>query len=162
MADFKKRFESRKQEWATPDVLFATLSVEFKFDVDLAADRYNTKCQVFFDEQADALVQEWNGVCWLNPPFGDKKHKLIGWIRKSWRETQKDGCTVVMLIPARTNTKWWHDYCMRAHEVRFICGRPRFGNSDHGLPLPLAIVVFKKHQGNTKFSSLFYGQQKEI
>jgi len=58
-----------------------------------------------------------------------------------------------MLIPARTNTVWWHDYCMKAKEIRFIKGRPKFGDAKHGLPQPLAIVIFAKHYGETKFSS---------
>jgi len=93
----------------------------------------------------------------VNPPYGKKgPEKLAKWVEKAYFESQqKDTCVVVMLLPARTNTQWWHKYCMNAYEIKFICGRPKFGNAKHGLPWPLAIVVFKKHTGLTNISSLF-------
>lgn len=155
MADFNKRFVSNKQEWVTPDILYCPLQKEFCFQIDLAADQNNTKCSVYFDQQLNSLNQIWNGICWLNPPYGNTKYKLVDWVKKADKESNKDNCIIVMLIPARTNTKWWHEYCMNAAEIRFICGRPKFGNADYGLPLPLAVVIFKKHNGSTIYSSLF-------
>lgn len=149
MAGFNKKFDSAKQEWETPQSLFDKLNEEFFFEFDLAADVTNAKCEKFYDESVDALTQEWEGVCWLNPPYGSKKHKLVDWIKKAYC----GDAVVVMLIPARTNTRWWKDYCMNAKEVRFICGRPKFGDATHGLPQPLALVIFGKHEGETKFSS---------
>jgi len=102
------------------------------------------------------MEKTWEGICWLNPPYGDTKYRLDKWIKKAYKESQTDACTVVMLIPARTNTKWFHKYCMDAFEIKFICGRPKFGDAEHGLPLPLAIVIFKNHNGDTRFSSLYY------
>ena len=143
MAGFATKFESRKQEWTTPQDMWDQLNSEFHFSIDLAADGENTKCTSYYSKESDALRQEWNGVGWLNPPYGDGISKLSKWVQKAFDETRKPGCTVVMLIPARTNTRWWHQYCMQAAEIRFINGRPKFGNAAHGLPQPLALIVFR-------------------
>ena len=154
MANFFGKFNSAKQEWATPQSLFDKLNDEFHFTIDLAADETNHKCEKYFSKEDDALRQDWSGYTgWINPPYGSNKSKLQDWIKKAHYEAEENGCTVVMLIPARTNTKWWHRYCMQAAEVRFLCGRPKFGNANHGLPQPLAIIVFQKHSGETKFLS---------
>jgi phage N-6-adenine-methyltransferase len=147
MAFFKTKFESHKQEWETPADLFEPLHREFQFTIDLAADKTNAKCDRYYDASIDALAQAWEGTCWLNPPYGAKQHKLSDWVKKAYLESQKPGCTVVMLIPARTNTRWWHDYCMQAAEIRFLNGRPKFGDATHGLPQPLALLVFRRHRG---------------
>jgi len=153
MAFFKTKFESHKQEWETPASLFDCLNQEFGFTLDLAADATNAKCSVYYTIENDALKASWSGVCWLNPPYGARQHKLSDWVRKAFQETQKPDCTVVMLIPARTNTRWWHDYCMKAAEIRFINGRPKFGDAKHGLPQPLALIVFRVHTGQPVLSS---------
>ncbi len=153
MANFDEKFESNNQDWETPQDLFDTLNSEFKFDTDLAATDKNKKCMAYYSISEDALKRQWKGVCWLNPPYGSKDYKLKDWVKKSWQESKKDGCIVVLLIPARTNTGWWHDYCMHASEIRFIKGRPKFNNSDHGLPQPLAIVIFKKETSMTILKS---------
>jgi phage N-6-adenine-methyltransferase len=155
MANFFGKFNSNKQEWETPLSLFKKLDDEFHFNFDLAADNENKKCENFFNENDNALDKSWSGVCWLNPPYGNAEYKLENWIKKAFEETKHNDCVVVMLVPARTNTRWWHNYCMKSAEIKFICGRPKFGDAKHGLPQPLAVVVFKKHQGNTLFSSLF-------
>ena len=163
MADFKQRFDSKKQEWPTPDLLYCPLNAEFDFSLDLAASKENAKCQRFFDRYSNGLSRSWaNETCFLNPPYGDLNHKMSDWVKKAWEESEFNSAVVVMLIPARTNTKWWAKYCMRAAEVRFICGRPKFGNADHGLPLPLVVVVFRKHAGDTKYSSLLLADGKAL
>jgi len=140
----KNRFRTENQSWETPDELFSTLNNEFHFEIDLAATKQNTKCESFFSEEDDALSKIWIGVGWLNPPYGGiKKNAIKNWVRKAFEETRKKGCVVVMLIPARTNTEWWHNYCMKAKEIRFIQGRPKFKGNVHGLPQPLAIIVFE-------------------
>ena len=154
MGSFDKKFDSAKQDWETPQSLFDKLNSEFHFDIDLAADINNAKCKNFLSKKDDALNAHWSGVCWLNPPYGNTaRNKISAWVEKAHRESQKHNCIVVMLVPARTNTKWWHKYCMVASEVRFICGRPKFGKAIHGLPQPLAIIVFKKDIAETIFSS---------
>lgn len=155
MAGFNKKFDSIKQDWTTPKILFNKLNEEFNFEYDLAADKDNALCSKFYTKENDGLKQSWEGICWLNPPYGDKTSKMVDWIKKSYNDSQTNpNLTVVMLIPARTNTKWFHNYCMKAAEVRFICGRPKFGDSKHGLPQPLILLVFKKVE-NTKFSSFY-------
>lgn len=140
------RFKSENNRWATPSSLFKRLDDEFHFTIDLAADSENTKCTTFFSSEDDALEQDWYGTCWLNPPFGETgKNKLKLWVKKAHEEYKKHGGIIVVLVPARTNTNWWHDYCHKAKEVRFIKGRPAFDGCKYGLMQPLAIVIFAPH-----------------
>ena len=145
MSIFDKKFDSVRNDWITPDSVFLPLNEEFGFTCDLAAAEDNKKCFSYFGKSDNGLIQEWKGVCWLNPPYGEKGSKLVDWIKKAYNSCQEDASlSVVMLIPARTNTKWFRDYCMKAAEIRFIIGRPKFVGCKHGLPQPLMIVVFKK------------------
>jgi len=137
MAQFAGKFASVRSDWETPDWLFQRLDDEFHFDCDVAADADNAKVIKYINHETDALSVRWSGRCWLNPPYGEGLGK---WAKKAWQEAC-GGALVVMLIPARTNTTWWHDYCMKAKEIRFLRGRPKFGNAKHGLPQPLAIVI---------------------
>ena len=137
MAKFQTKFESERQDWETPDSIFIPLHEEFKFTLDVCAEEYNKKCEVYFSPKDNALLQKWTGVCWMNPPFGQQGK----WVKKAYKESQR-GATVVCLLPSRTNTNWWHDYCMKG-EVRFIRGRPKFKGCKHWLPQPLAIVIFR-------------------
>lgn len=156
MAGFTKKFDSVRQDWTTPRILFDKLNQEFNFEYDLAASKENALCPKFYDKLTDGLKQDWNGVCWLNCPYGDKNSKMVDWIKKSYAETQKNkDLTVVMLIPARTNCKWFADYIMKAAEIRFIIGRPKFGNCPHGLPQPLILVIFKQTNQETKYSPFY-------
>jgi phage N-6-adenine-methyltransferase len=155
MATFTNKFASIKQDWTTPKSLFNKLNEEFKFEWDLAADSQNALCEKFYSKENNGLNQKWDGVCWLNPPYGDKTSKMVNWIEKAYNDCQINiNLTVVMLIPARTNTRWFAKFCMKAAEVRFVCGRPKFGDSKHGLPQPLILLVFKK-TNETKFSSFY-------
>jgi phage N-6-adenine-methyltransferase len=130
------------------------LNDEFRFDIDLAADETNKKVARYYSKEDNALNIVWNTVGWLNPPYGDSsKNSLKVWVKKAYDESRENGGIIVMLIPARTNTKWWHDYCMTAGEVRFIEGRPKFKGCTHGLPQPLAIIVFDRARP-IKFSSM--------
>ena len=139
MADFNSnRFQSKRQTYETPEDLFRPLADEFRFTLDVAADAGNAKCAEFFDEAANGLAQYWRGVCWCNPPYREQSK----WVKKAFAEARAGRATTVLLVPARTNTGWWHDYCMKG-EVRFLRGRPRFAGCKHGLPQPLALVVFR-------------------
>lgn len=141
MANFdQNRFQSKNQSWETPDDLFRKIDKIFSFTRDVCASPENTKCKLFWTEQDDCLKKIWDGVNWMNPPF--KNMKLF--IKKAYE--QRNNAITVCLIPARTNTKWWHEYCMNG-EILFICGRPKFKNCIHGLPQPLALVVFGKRIG---------------
>jgi len=139
MAKFGSVFESsERSDWETPQEIFDCLDKEFRFTLDVCAGHDNTKVALYISEQQNGLIQDWShSVCWMNPPFKDKKK----WIEKAYKESLKDSTIVVCLIPARTNTNWWHQYCMKG-EIRFICGRPKFKGAIHGLPQPLAIVIF--------------------
>lgn len=138
MAQFATKFESKRQDWETPDDLYNPLHQEFGFTLDVCATSENAKCENHFTQEDDGLDQSWAGhICWMNPPFGTQGK----WVKKAFDEAQR-GATVVCLLPARTNTNWWHDYCLKG-EVRFIRGRPKFKGADHGLPQPLAVVIFR-------------------
>src|SRR6266853_968221 len=114
------------------------LHAEFGFTLDVAAQPGNAKCPRYFTPEDDGLAQPWDGVCWMNPPYG----KTIGqWMRKAYESAQA-GATVVCLVPARVDTRWWHRYCAHG-EIRFLEGRLRFGGCKNSAPFPSAIVVFR-------------------
>jgi phage N-6-adenine-methyltransferase len=143
---FKTRFDTRRQDWETPIELFKVLDNEFHFTLDVCADKKNSKVSIFYSADQDALTKDWKGTCWMNPPFGNMK----AWVIKAYNESIRHNSIIVCLLPARTNNVWWHEYCMKG-EVRFIKGRPKFGDAKHGLPQPLAIVIFgKSYKGNYK------------
>ena len=140
-------FSSRDQTWETPQNLFDKLDKEFNFTLDVCATDETAKCNNYFTPKEDGLIQEWRGSCWMNPPYG----REIGiWIKKAWEESKK-GAKVVCLIPARTDTKYWHEYIFTyAAEIRFIKGRIKFGNSKNSAPFPSALVIFDKEVINQK------------
>lgn len=142
-------FSSKNMEWETPQEFFNKLNAEFKFNLDVCALPYNAKCKEYFTPKQDGLKQDWKGVCWMNPPYGRKIGK---WIKKAYTESLK-GATVVCLIPARTDTKYWHDYCMKASEIRFVKGRLKFGESNNSAPFPSAVVIFKFKNNQLQVSS---------
>jgi phage N-6-adenine-methyltransferase len=129
---------SRSQLWETPQKLFAELDAEFGFTCDVAALPTSAKCPVYFTPEQDGLKQRWTGVCFCNPPYGPTVGK---WMAKAY-ESSLDGVTVVLLVPSRTDTRWWHDFAMRG-EVRFLKGRVCFGNGDTPAPFPSAVVIFR-------------------
>ena len=150
MASFAGKFDSAKQDWETPQELFDELNKEFNFTLDAAASSQNKKTKRFFSKEVDGLSQSWRGeTVWLNPPYGDKGYKISDWVKKASDE-RLNGATTVMLIPARTNTNWFHDVCLKYGEVRFLRGRPKFGNAAHGLPQPLCFVIFRAALGEKK------------
>jgi len=118
----KGLFTSLSGEWETPQGLFDQLNKEFHFTLDACATAENAKVKLWNYEGEDSLLWRWGGVVWCNPPYG---RQITRWIKKGWEECQ-DGATVVMLLPSRTDTHWWHDYCMKG-EIRFIKGRQCIG-----------------------------------
>ena len=130
-------FSSETDQWATPQALFDRMNTAFGFTLDVCADSKNAKCPIFFSKEQDGLAQEWVGRCWMNPPYG----RAIGlWVKKAFLSAQQ-GALVVALLPARVDTKWWHDYVMGA-DVHFIKGRIKFGAAKSGAPFPSAIALF--------------------
>lgn len=138
MASMDVHFSSAKVEWATPDDFFCKLDVEFQFTTDVCADNTNAKCKRYFTPQINGLAQEWTGSCWMNPPYG---REIGAWMRKAFESAQK-GATVVCLVPARTDTRWWHEYAVKG-EIRFIRGRLKFGGHKNSAPFPSAVVIFR-------------------
>lgn len=131
----------RVQDRTTPRAFFLQLDAEFHFTLDAAADETNHLCQRYFSIQEDALARDWPGVVWCNPPFS----QCNAFVRKGAREAEK-GSTVVFLVPARTDTSWWHDVVLRHAEVRYIRGRLKYGggSADPSVKLtsaPFASVV---------------------
>lgn len=132
-------YSSDSPEWETPQDLFDTLNNEFGFDLDVCATPKNAKCARYFTERENGLERQWEGTCWMNPPYGDE---IAEWIQKAY-ESVANGATVVCLVPARVDTAWWWDYC-RFGEIRFLRGRLKFGSGDTGAPFPSAVVVFPR------------------
>ena len=123
----KAMFSSATDEWSTPQQLFDDLNREFRFDVDTCAGGDNYKLPEYYCKEQDGLSQDWCKFksCWMNPPYGREVGK---WVKKAYEESKK-GCTVVCLLPARTDIRWFHDYIYNKAEVRFIKGRLRFGDA---------------------------------
>ena len=132
-------FSSERGNWETPQDFFDKLNEEFRFTLDVCAEEHTAKCEKYFTKEDNALDKDWRGTCWMNPPYG----RGIGvWLKKAY-ETAQNGSMVVCLIPSRTDTKWWHDYVMSAHEIRFVKGRLKFDGHKNSAPFPSAIVVFR-------------------
>lgn len=131
-------FSSKTPEWATPIALFRELDAEFGFELDVCSTHENAKCARHFTRDDDGLAQEWAGVCWMNPPYG---REIGTWVRKAYEASQR-GATVVCLLPARTDTAWWHTYCCLG-EARFLRGRLKFNDGKGSAPFPSVVVVFR-------------------
>lgn len=133
----KGMFTSNTYLWATPQDLFDKLNDEFKFTVDVCATKENTKCHKFYTKEDDGLSKSWeNEIVWLNPPYG---REISKWIMKA----RFSNGIMVMLLPARTDTRWFHDFIYNKAEIRFIKGRLKFGNSKNSAPFPSMIVIFR-------------------
>ena len=134
-------FSSKTGKWGTPQEFFNKLDWRFgPFDLDPCAGPTNAKCANFFTEAEDGLSKDWEGfTSFVNPPYGRGIDK---WIEKAYNEAKNPDTKVVMLIPARTDTKYWHSYIMKADEIHFVKGRLKFGDSENAAPFPSAVVVF--------------------
>ena len=131
-------FSSETDQWATPKDFFDKCDKEYgPFTLDVCADKDNAKCQRFFSKEQNGLSQNWTGKCWMNPPYG---REIGRWMKKAY-ESSVNGAIVVCLVPARTDTRWWHEYAMKG-KVTFIRGRLKFGGSKNSAPFPSALVVF--------------------
>lgn len=128
---------SATPEWETPQAFFDLLDAEFGFELDVCASAGLEKCDRYFSPADDGLAQRWEGICWMNPPYGDEIPK---WVEKARREAEL-GATVVALVPARIDTRWWRENCTKG-EIRFLAGRLKFGGADTSAPFPSAVVIF--------------------
>lgn len=138
-------FSSATDMWATPQDFFDNLNNEFRFEIDVCATAENAKCKTFYTKEQNGLEMPWNGVCWCNPPYGREIGK---WVERAYTSSV-GGATVVMLLPARTDTKWFHEYIYGKAEIRFIKGRLKFGNSKNSAPFPSMVAVFRPNTVNT-------------
>jgi hypothetical protein len=129
MKKFSGLMTSLSPHWTTPKWLYDELNKEFNFDFD--------PCPLHGLD--DGLTMTWHNANYINPPYGREIKK---WIRKAYQESLS-GKLCVMLLPSRTDTKWWHDYCMKANEIRFIRGRLKFGENKNSAPFPSVVVIFK-------------------
>ncbi len=131
-------YSSETPEWSTPQDLFDQLDAEFHFTLDVCATDENAKCASYFTAADDGLARPWEGVCWMNPPYGDV---IPAWVAKARNSTLDGRHTVVCLLPARVDTGWWWDHC-RYGEIRFLRGRLKFGGGENSAPFPSAVVIF--------------------
>ncbi|MBP3521980.1 MAG: phage N-6-adenine-methyltransferase [Clostridia bacterium] len=137
----KALFSSNRMDWETPDDLFERVNKEFRFTLDAASSHENAKCKRHYTEKEDGLSKNWGGeTVWVNPPYGKELPK---WIQKCAQEGRKQNTTVVMLIPARTDTKAFHEHIYGRAEIRFIKGRLKFKGAKTGAPFPSMLVVFR-------------------
>ena len=146
-------YGSKNSEWETPQELFDELNKEFDFGLDACANKANAKCPIYLslEDKMNALELSWysmTGVVWLNPPYGSQ---ISNWIRKAYQESRNN--KIVCLLPARTDTRWWHTYIWDRYthrpnaavkEIRFLKGRLKFGNAKNSAPFPSAIVIFDR------------------
>ncbi len=135
-------FSSATPEWFTPQETFDALNAEFGFTLDPCCTHENAKCVRHFTKQEDGLAQDWGSdIVFMNPPYG---REIKDWMRKA-DESSLNGSTVVCLVPARTDTAWWHEYSLKG-EIRFMRGRLKFGGASTNAPFPSAVVVFRPAQ----------------
>lgn len=137
-------FSSKTDQWATPQDFYNQLNEEFHFTLDPCADEFNHKCEKYFTEEDNGLSKDWGGeTVFCNPPYG----KEIGkWCKKCYEESKNPNTTVVLLIPARTDTKYFHDYIYHKAELRFVKGRLKFGDSNNSAPFPSMVVIFSSDE----------------
>jgi len=132
-------FLSLTNEWATPKETYLALHREFGFTLDPCSTHDNAKCERHFTLNEDGLSRDWGReTVFMNPPYG---REIILWMQKAYESSLK-GATVVCLVPARTDTKWWHDFAMKG-EIRFLRGRLKFNEGKNSAPFPSAVVVFR-------------------
>lgn len=132
----KGMMTSNTDLWATPQYFFDCLNEEFGFTLDVCANKDNAKCDKYYTKEQDGLAQRWEGNCWMNPPYGREIGK---WCERAFNS----GVLVVGLLPARTDTKWFHDYIYGKAEIRFIKGRLKFGDAKNSAPFPSMVVIWR-------------------
>lgn len=135
-------FMSERDDWTTPQKFFDDLNAEFGFTLDPCCSSETAKCPKFFTKEHNGLLQDWTkDTVFMNPPYG---RQISAWMKKAY-ETSLGGGRVVCLVPARTDTAWWHEYAMRG-TIRFVRGRLKFGDGKQSAPFPSAVVIFDPRQ----------------
>jgi phage N-6-adenine-methyltransferase len=140
----KLMFSSESNEWATPQTFFNKLDNKFNFTLDPCATKKTAKCNKYYTKNDDGLSKSWEGeTVFVNPPYG---RELKNWVKKAYDESRNSNTTVVLLCPARTDTKYFHNYMMKASELHFIKGRLKFesdNKKNNSAPFPSVVAVFK-------------------
>ena len=137
-------FSSKTDMWSTPQKFYDKLNDEFNFTLDPCATKDNAKCDNFFTVDDDGLKQDWSGnIVFCNPPYG---RAIKDWVKKSYEESLKNNTTVVMLIPSRTDTIYFHDFIYGKAEIRFIKGRLKFGDAKNSAPFPSIVVIYRNNE----------------
>src|SRR3972149_6094294 len=133
-------FTSNRQDWATPWDLFLKLHSEFYFTLDVCATKENAKCGKYYTPSIYGLEQSWQGErCWINPPYG---REIRAWTKKAFEESAHKKGFVVGLLPARTDTFWFHEYVYGCAQIRFLKGRVKFEGAVHSAPFPSMVVIW--------------------
>ena len=133
-------FSHKTDEWSTPQDIFDELNDEFCFDLDPCSTDENYKCERHYTIADDGLSHSWGGCrVFCNPPYSD----ISRWVEKAYREATKDNTLVVLLIPSRTDTRYFHNFINHRAEIRFIKGRLKFGEQKNSAPFPSMLVIFR-------------------
>lgn len=136
----KALFSSNSDEWSTPSDVFDRLNNEFSFNLDACATDLNHKCERYFTQAENGLNQSWGGYrVFCNPPYSN----ISEWVKKAYYESYKADTLICLLIPARTDTRYFQEYILHRAEIRFIKGRLHFNNSKAGAPFPSMIVIYR-------------------
>src|SRR5688500_1526342 len=143
MSSMAVHFSSATDQWATPQAFYDEQHAIYRFTLDVCADASNAKCPRYFTKEINGLAQSWAGArCWMNPPYG---REIGHWVRKAAHEVmfaEERAELVVCLLPARTDTKWFHEWCLPLGKVTFLKGRLKFGDAKASAPFPSMLVVF--------------------
>ena len=135
-------FSSKTDLWSTPQAFFDRYNAIHNFDLDVCSTKENAKCGNYYTVEDDGLVQHWTGNVWMNPPYGREIGK---WVEKAYNSVFVEGTAnkVVCLLPSRTDTKWFHSFCVKG-DIEFIKGRLKFGDAKNAAPFPSMIVIFER------------------
>jgi site-specific DNA-methyltransferase (adenine-specific) len=133
-------FSSVRTDWETPFDLFNKLNEEFHFTLDVCATENNKKCENYFSPEQNGLIQNWSGVCWMNPPYGKE---ISSWVEKAYNENIMERTDrIVALLPARTDTQYFHKFIYNIAEIRFLKGRIKFVGAKYSAPFPSMICIW--------------------
>lgn len=127
--------------WATPQEWFDYLHLEFKFTLDPCCVAATAKCDLFYTPETNGLAQPWKDQrVFMNPPYGEE---IYHWMKKAYDECRTNSALVVCFVPARVDTKWWHEFAAKASDIRYPIGRVKFAGATASAPFPVAIVIFR-------------------
>ncbi len=147
-------FSSKTEKWDTPQWLVGDLATVFDWDLDVCAERPNV-CYRYYTEAQDGLDSPWGDLNWCNPPYGRGDKGCAPWLERA--TTLRHGKATVFLIPARTDTRWWHNHVWIASQIVFIKGRLTFGEAENSAPFPSAFMVIGEINPDQRDKLASYG-----